>query len=85
MSWSVSFIGTPNKVADALDKHSETLAGQSLVEYDDAKPHLINLVKGNVSQFVSVTANGHSIFTSGVKTGGNLSVKIEPTYVNFVG
>lgn len=44
MSWSLRLIGKPDAVAAALEKYSEGLTGQSKVEYDDAKPHLVGLV-----------------------------------------
>ena len=40
MSWSVSVMGVPEKVVQALDAYSETLSGQSLQEYEEAKTRL---------------------------------------------
>lgn len=51
MSWSVYFIGTPQKIADALEAESERISkdpdDQCRREYDAAKPSLIGLVKEN--------------------------------------
>ena len=58
MSWSVSFIGKPANVVQALEAHSEKIVNndQSKLEYDEAKPHLIGLVQQN---FVTPGASGH--------------------------
>lgn len=85
MSWSVRFLGKPAAVVAALEKHSETLTGQSLEEYNEAKPALITLVKGNVgAQIVDVTASGHASFSNGEKTSGTVSVTVAPLYGQFV-
>ncbi len=47
MSWAVNFIGKPEKVAEALEKRSDSFSGNNRVGYDLAKPHLIALVKQN--------------------------------------
>lgn len=51
MSWSFQAIGSPDKVIDALQSHSEKIsknpADYSRVEFDEAKPHLIALVNQN--------------------------------------
>jgi alpha-galactosidase len=61
MSWSITLIGKPENVAKALEAHSEKLNGLSKVEYDDALPHLIGLVKQNfgTSNLVKIDASGH--------------------------
>ena len=50
MSWSVSFTGRPEKVAEAIEAESAKLSGQSKVEYDAAKPHLAALVRQNFAR-----------------------------------
>ena len=87
MSWSVSIIGTPEKICQQLDACSTKLDGQSKVEFDDAKEHLKALVMQNVSTpnqeygyLVKLTANGHSTFTDGKKTYGQISVAIDSFY-----
>lgn len=51
MSWSVYFIGTPQKIAEALEANSESISkdpnDQSRREFDAAKPGLVTLVKEN--------------------------------------
>ena len=49
MSWSVSYLGTPSKIVEALQAESERVSGQSKMEFDSALPHLIGLVKDNFS------------------------------------
>jgi hypothetical protein len=61
MSWSITFVGAPENVAKALEANSAKLNGQSKEEYDAAFPHLVALVKENISQnpvTLKVTANG---------------------------
>jgi hypothetical protein len=47
MSWSVSFIGTPDKIAAALDAESAKQNGQSKIEFDSALPALKTLLGQN--------------------------------------
>ncbi len=54
MSWSVSTKGKVSDVVKHLEDYSTILNGQSKIEYDDAMPHLIGLVKQN---FDNVEAN----------------------------
>lgn len=77
MSWAVAFIGTPEKVAEALELHSNNISGESKVEYDEAKPHLIGLVKQNFgyNYMVKVNASGH-----GMQGSRQLSTLIEIVY-----
>ena len=56
MSWSVSIIGKPDAVIGELERESTRLSGQSKVEFDAAKPHLIGLVREN---FKHPDANPH--------------------------
>jgi hypothetical protein len=63
MSWSIGFIGSPEKISEALKAHSEKLSGVSKDEYDAALPHIEALVSQNHSTsyplVLQVTANGH--------------------------
>ena len=34
MSWSISYIGSPEKIIAALDRHSESISGKSKEEFD---------------------------------------------------
>lgn len=89
MSWSVNVIGTSTKVAEYLDNYSNSLSGQSLEEYNEAKVHLIGLVNQMVTptegfgSLVSLTASGHANFTDGKKTLGNCFVKLDQFYGNL--
>lgn len=51
MSWSFSGMGRPAKVVEALEKHMATAPAGDLsrIEYEEAKPHLIGLVRQNFS------------------------------------
>lgn len=65
MSWSISFRGKPAEIAADLEKHSGSLTGQSKIEFDDALPHLVGLVKqtfenrpGRETPTLAITAHG---------------------------
>lgn len=63
MSWSVFFIGTPEKVVNALEKHAEGHQGTTKEEYDAALPHLIGLINQNYNKdadnvIIKIDANG---------------------------
>lgn len=64
MSWSIAFIGTPEKIAEALQNHSTKLEGNSKTEFDAALPHLQALVQLNQNTtqapIIKLTANGHA-------------------------
>jgi hypothetical protein len=80
MSWSVQFIGKPEKVVEALQKQSTTMNGESKAEYDSALPHLTGLVKENFGYdyMVNLTASGHG--QTGEKPTRQLTVKLELIY-----
>lgn len=63
MSWSITFIGKADHIANALKEQSAKLQGPSKVEYDAALPHLVGLVEQNFnnagSPVLQITANGH--------------------------
>lgn len=87
MSWSVTLVGQPKAVAQALEEYGATsgMSGQSLREYEDAKPHLIGLVRQTVGQLcVTLRASGHATFTNGVKTYGTCSVALDSFYGTVV-
>lgn len=64
MSWSFSAVGKASAVVKAIEESSNNqLTGQSLEEWNEAKPALIALVGANVGKvLVSVNANGHASF-----------------------
>ena len=48
MSWSVSAVGEPEAVVRHLERYmADQAPNQSKSEYDEAKPHLVALVKQN--------------------------------------
>lgn len=49
MSWSVNYLGTPDKITAALEKQSTTLSGPTKTEFDAALPHLVGLVAQNAN------------------------------------
>lgn len=62
MSWSINFIGKPEKISEALKAHSDTITGPSKEEYDAALPHIDAIVNQNYGSTYSVVlkvdANG---------------------------
>lgn len=47
MSWSLTYIGKPSKIVEALNVFAAKQTDQCKVEFDDALPHLIGLVQQN--------------------------------------
>ena len=83
MSWSISFIGTSEKVAEALTAYSEKIDGYSKVEYDKALPHMVALVKenfGNAGELVKCSASGHGYIVNDVPQQGHLNCEITSIY-----
>ena len=80
MSWSVQFIGKPEKVSEALQAQSEKMSGESKVEYDSALPHLVALVNENFGYDypVKLLASGHG--QTGEKPNRQLTASIELIY-----
>lgn len=83
MSWSISIIGKPDKVVEELSVYSDTLTGQSKIEYDEAKPHLQALISQNLGEniIVNLQASGHANFDSeGKRTYGACTVNLSLLY-----
>lgn len=61
MSWSINFIGKPEKVSEALTAQSANFSGETKVEYDSALPCLVGLVNENFGNgyAVKLAASGH--------------------------
>jgi hypothetical protein len=81
MSWSISFIGKPEKVVEALTAESLKLSGESKKEYDSALPHLIGLVNENFGTpyFIKLAASGHgTVYTD--RSDRQLTASIELVY-----
>jgi hypothetical protein len=90
MSWSVSLLGTADRIAETLETYGVNMLGQSKVEYEAAKPHLIGLVKQNfVSQgqatLLDLEASGSgSVDAEGHVTTRSCTVKMTPQYKKLV-
>lgn len=94
MSWSMSFIGKPDALADAVDKFSEKCTGESRVEFDLAKAHLVALIRQNFAQAgqqpptIKLTASGSGYCrTSGGRTerlSRSCCVDLEANYATLV-
>jgi len=81
MSWSIQFIGKPDKVVTALQEQSGKLTGESKVEYDSALPHLVGLVNENhgADILIKLAAAGHG-YISGETPVRQLTASIELIY-----
>lgn len=83
MSWSVSFIGTPEKICQALDAYSNQVSGYSKDEFERALPSLKTLVSENFGQkndpprALSLQASGHGTTVDNKPIYGYCQVKIE--------
>lgn len=94
MSWSVSYLGRPAKIVEALVAESSRLEGQSKAEFDEALPHMTALLNmnftlensfGRVEPQIRFTANGHgSVGADNKKLSSVFQMKIEHDYVNLV-
>lgn len=88
MSWSVSYIGKPEKIAEALQGYSTSMsAGQSKLEFDAALPHLTALVKenfGNENQLLKFSASGSGYSINDEQKTRMCSVSIETFYAVLV-
>ena len=85
MSWSISILGKPEKVVEAIEEHSSTLNGQCKLEFDDAKPHLVGLVRQNFGQheglLIDLVASGSgSADRDGKQVQRSCTVKIEASW-----
>lgn len=86
MSWSVGFIGKSENVAKALQEYSAKVTGQSKIEYDDALPHLVALVKQNfgTEQLIKISAAGSGYAVNNEQKNRSLSCSIEYMYATLV-
>lgn len=85
MSWSINFIGTPERVAAALEGYVEKvgLSGPSKEEYEKALPNMVSLVKqnfGNENELVQIAANGSGYIENGVPKTSRCNVNITTIY-----
>lgn len=90
MSWSVTIIGHPANVGAALTAQSETLEGQSKVEFDSALPHMVALVNGNFNPagsplpVIKLAASGHGYTANGEQHQRQFTASIEVCYATLV-
>jgi hypothetical protein len=91
MSWSVNYIGTPEKITAALNEQSTTLTGQSKIEFDAALPNLVGLLASNFTppgvapQLVKLDASGSgSAQTDGTQTSRTCQVTLTPFYAKLL-
>jgi hypothetical protein len=81
MSWSLVWVGTPEKIIAALDKESDRLTGQSKEEFDKVKPALVTLVEANYDKTVTpalkLSANGHGYIENGEPKYSACNVSLE--------
>lgn len=81
MSWSLIWVGTPEKIISALSKESERLTGTSKDEFDKVKPALIILVDSNYDKTATpalkLSASGHAYFENGEPKYSTCNVVLE--------
>ncbi len=82
MSWSVSFVGKPEKVAEALTEYSGKMQGQSKIEYDKALPHMIGAANLNYGSgyIIRLTASGSAYKKTETEEVSQFSINIETLY-----
>jgi len=82
MSWSLSIIGQAPKLSAALDEVAKGFVGESLIEFNEARPHLQGLLalEVNASSLFKLTAGGHATFVNGQKINGYVTVSLEQLY-----
>jgi hypothetical protein len=83
MSWSVNFIGTPEKVVTALDEYAARMGeGQSKNEYLGALPHLKGIVSQNYANnaLVDLSAHGSGTTSNGEEIQRSCSATIQLRY-----
>jgi hypothetical protein len=87
MSWSISFVGKPEKVAEAVEQHGGTLSGQSKEEYEAAAPHLAALVRQNFAEIdllIQLDANGSGQTIEGKPIQGTVSANLRFCYTKIL-
>jgi len=90
MSWHFKAIGTPAKLAERLEKETENHHGQCLVEYNDAKPHLLGLLSqvfladASVQPLIDLEASGSGYSKDGKQADRSISVSLKQIH-GFVG
>lgn len=82
MSWSISFIGRPEKVVEALEGYvaKSGISGPSAEEYEKALPLMVGIVQqnfGNEGELVQVSASGSGTYVGGEPKNSRCNVKID--------
>lgn len=81
MSWSANYVGTPEKIIEALTKDAARQSGKSKEEFDAALPHMVGLLKQNHNSngvvIVKIDANGHGYSSEQGNTYGTCNVEIK--------
>lgn len=86
MSWSISFVGTPQNVAAAVEGYAPQLSGGSRAEYEKVAPSIVNLIRQNhanpeagyVGRLILVRAAGTAAADkAGVPLSGTCKVTVE--------
>lgn len=83
MSWSITLIGRPEKVVEALNEQSAKMQGQSKVEFDSVLPALITLAQQNFGTegwLIKVTGSGHGSTMDGVQIERYCTASVERVY-----
>ena len=88
MSFSLVFIGTPDKIVEALSKESERLTGASKEEFDKILPSLTTLVQQNFDKTITpalkLSASGHGYTENGAPKYSTCNVSLENLGVALV-
>ena|SRR5258705_9473460 len=94
MSWSITLIGKPEDISNALDEKNTKLDAQSKLEFDDALPHMKALLLQNFDkrpgvgytspQIMKLTASGSGYTVDGEQRQRSFSANIETLYGQFV-
>jgi len=85
MSWSITLIGTPDKLVEKLERESDKLSGQSKIEYDAALGFICGLIQQNYEKdtppILKIEAAGHGE----ASIRNQCAVSIQRVYGEFVG
>lgn len=88
MSWSVSFVGKPEKVAEAVEQYGGTLSGQSKEEYEAAAPHMAALARQNFAEvadvLVQLSASGSGYSKDGKMVNQSCAVELKTSYTKVL-
>ena len=83
MSWSLRYIGHPEKISEKLDEMLDKLAGESKAEFADALPGLKTLLAQNFQKqegvlppIMQLVANGHGYHKDGNRVYCQCSVSL---------